>query len=600
LSIAARCPIALLFGLLSRKSLQFFGTPDPEHRSSNTVEARQEYSVMPQADIVIRNALIIDGTGAPGYHGDVAIAAGKILATGEWAGKGTQEIDAGGMVVAPGFIDIHTHFDPQLCWDGLATPSLEHGVTTIVIGNCSLSLAPIRPQAAHKIVKMFEVIEDIKERTFDAAVPFTWESVPEYMNHVHKGLGINVAMLIGHSALRLYVMGAASQERIATDEELAEMCRLVEEAMAAGAAGISSSYVDIDENMNPVPSRYADLREKIALCKAMAKSGRGVWQVVPFFPVLEKQLENIRELGEISRAAGVMCSLQPILSTPASPDNRESIDALEAERDAGGRVYGQVMPRCFDLNMRLSETSMLLYALPRWKSIMDQPMPGRIALFAAPETRAALVEEMRNPGGMSSALPFLKVRSVVSPQNDQYKGRMLVEIAKEEGKEIAEVILDIALADDLQTEFQLFGIMNANKEAVGRMLDHPLLHFGASDAGAHITQFCGTGDTTHLLEHYVRETGAFTLERAIHRMTGELAKDWGLSDRGAIEAGMAADVVLFDPDNVRCGAEHFVSDFPGEANRYVRPAEGFIAVIVNGEIVRRDDEYTEARPGTFV
>lgn len=555
---------------------------------------------MSQADIVIRNALIIDGTGGPGYPGDVAIRDGKIIAAGEWTGGARQEIDAEGKVVAPGFIDIHTHFDPQLCWDGLATPSLEHGVTTVVIGNCSLSLAPIRPEGRHKIIKMFEVIEDIKERTFNAAVPFSWESISDYMDHIHETLGINVALLIGHSALRLYVMGAASQERVATDEELAEMCRLVEEAMAAGAAGISSSYVDIDENMNPVPSRYADLREKIALCKAMAKSGRGVWQVVPFFPVIEKQLENIRELGQISREAGVMCSLQPILSTPSSPENRESIQALEAERDLGGRVYGQVMPRCFDLNMRLSETSMLLYGLPRWKAIMDQPMPGRIKLFADEATRPALVEEMRSAGGMSSALPFLRVRSVVSEQNKKYEGKMLVEIAKEEGREIAEVILDIALADDLETEFQLFGIMNANKEAVGRMLDHPLLHFGASDAGAHITQFCGTGDTTHLLEHYVRETGAFTLERAVHRMTGELARDWGIRGRGLIEPGMAADLVLFDPETVRCGAEHFVSDFPGEANRYVRPAEGFIAVIVNGEIVRRDDKYTDARPGTFV
>jgi N-acyl-D-aspartate/D-glutamate deacylase len=555
---------------------------------------------MPQADLAIRNARIVDGTGAPERTGDIAVSQGKIIAVGSFEGTATREIDAAGQVVAPGFIDIHTHFDPQLCWDGLATPSLEHGVTTVVIGNCSLSLAPVHPGKHGKLVSMFQVIEDIKERTFDEAVPFSWESFPEYLDHIRPGLGINVAALIGHSAVRYYVMGAASQEREATDDEIQQMCDLVEEAMAAGALGISSSYVDIDENMNPVPSRFADLREKIALCKAMAKSGRGIYQVVPYFPEMEQQLANIRELGEISRAADIPCSLQPVLSSPTSPNAEEVIKALETERENGGRVYGQVMPRCFDLNMRLSETSMLLYALPSWKAIMDTPIEERREKFADPALREGLVKEMSEAQGMSGALPFLSVGQVISETNEKYKGRHLAEIAQSEDKQIGEVILDLSNADNLETEFQLKGVINADKAAVANLINHPMCHFGASDAGAHITQFCGTGDTTHLLEHYVRETGQMSLERAVHRMTGEVARDWGIRDRGTLEPGKAADLVLFDIDRVTVGDEEFVNDFPGEARRYVRRADGYAAVIVNGEVVLEDGQYSDARPGQIV
>ncbi|NKB96944.1 MAG: amidohydrolase family protein [Pseudomonadales bacterium] len=555
---------------------------------------------MTQADLVIRNARIVDGTGSSELQGDVAIRDGKILSLGKIDVEASEELDAAGKVLAPGFIDIHTHFDPQLCWDGLATPSLEHGVTTVVIGNCSLSLAPVREGGSDKIVSMFGVIEDIKKRTFDEAVPFSWETFEEYLDFIRPTLGINVAALIGHSALRYYVMGAASQERAATQDEIDEMCQLVEEAMAAGAAGISSSYVDMDENMHPVPSRFAEYEEKEALAKAMAKSGRGVWQVVPYFPDPKQQLENIEELGDISVAAGVPCSIQPVLSSPTSPVAEEITQALEAQHQRGGRVYGQVMPRCFDMNMRLAETSMLLFALPTWKGIMDLARHERRAKFEDPATREILVKEMKEAQGISGALPFLLVGSVESEENKQYQGRSLMEIAQAEGKELGEVILDLSLRDDLNTEFKLQNVLNADKASVAQLIEHPLLHFGASDAGAHITQFCGTGDTTHMLEHFVRDTGRLTLERAIHRMTGEVANDWGLGDRGTIEPGKAADLVLFDLDELKCGAEEFVDDFPGEANRYVRRSEGYKAVIVNGEIVYDGLGYTEQRPGQVV
>lgn len=548
-------------------------------------------------ELAIRNANIVDGTGRPAFRGDLTVADGKIESVGGTSGPAARTIDAQGLTLSPGFIDIHTHFDPQLCWDRLATPSIEHGVTTVVIGNCSLSLAPVRPSGVRKLVLMFQVIEDIKEPTFDAAVPFSWESFPEYLDHIRGDLGINVGALIGHSALRAFVLREEAQARTATDTEISEMCAIVEEAMAAGALGLSSSYVDVDEKMQPVPSRYADLREKVALCEAVRKSGRGVFQVVPNFLERERQLENIAELSEISRRTGILCSLQPVLASPTTP---EVIAALEAERARGARIYGQVMPRNFDLNMRLSETSMLLFGLPRWKEVMDAPVSERIAAFRDPTHREALVNDMEKPSSMSASVPFLRVAKVKSGENEKYVGQRLREIGKAEGKPVAEVLMDIALADDLETEFQMKGVLNADKEAVAALMDHDLLHVGASDAGAHIAQFCGTGDTTHLLEHFVRETGKMTLERAIHRITGELAGDWGLADRGTLEVGKAADLVLFDPETVACTEEVFVDDFPGEANRYVRRARGYETVVVNGEVVYENGRYTSARPGAIV
>ena len=550
--------------------------------------------------LLIKNANIVDGTGSDAYIGDVSIHDGIISDIGKVDGDFENTIDANGLTLAPGFIDIHTHFDPQLCWDGYATPSIEHGVTTVVTGNCSLSLAPIRDGGEDKIISMFQVIEDIKKPTFDAAVPFSWETFGEYLDHIRPNLGINVGALIGHSAVRLYVMGEDSQKREATDDEIQKMSEIVEIAMEQGALGLSSSYVDVDENLHPVPSRFSCKKEKIALARAATKTGRGVWQVVPYFLDMKTQLENIEELGDISCESGIMCTFQPVLSTPDAPKAEQIMEALQKQRDRGAKVFGQTMPRCFDLNMRLSETSMLLFGMPTWKSIMDLPSNERKEAFSDKDKQKSLIKEASTAEGMSAALPMLKIGEVYSDQNEKYYGKYLMEIAQEENKEIGQVILDIALADDLKTEFQLVNVLNSDKESVSHLITSELCHFGASDAGAHITQFCGTGDTTHLLEHYVRETQKMSLSTAIFRMTKEVADDWGIKDRGVIEKGKAADIVLFDIDNVGISDEVFVNDFPGEASRYMRFSKGYEYVLVNGSIVYQDSKYTDVKSGVVV
>src|SRR5208282_566952 len=504
---------------------------------------------MSQANLAIRNATIVDGTGAAAFKGDVAVNDGKIVAVGDFQDSAEREIEADGHVLSPGFIDVHTHYDPQLCWDRLATPSLEHGVTTVIVGNCSLSLAPVRAGSSRKIIKMFGKIEDIKEPTFDEGVPFTWESFGQYLDFIRPGLGINVGAMVGHSALRWYVMGPESQERVATDAEIAAMCEVLEAAMAAGAIGLSTSYVDIDENGRPVPSRLADMREKVALCKAMAKSGRGTLQTVPYFIDPEQQLQNIQELGDLSLASGIFCTIAPIVYSPAAPDNYlRNLDKLDEQRARGAKVFGQSMPRSFNINIRLSETSFLLYGVSSWNTLMQLPLAERIAAFADRATRPKLVSDAERR--ISPLLHAAVVGEVYNQSNREYQGQRLAEIARKQSKSIPDAMLDIAVADDLQTEFQINDVIHADPEIVARILDHPSIHIGASDAGAHVSQFCGAGDTSDLFARFVRQFGKLSLERAVHRVTAEPADAWGIKNRGRIAVGACADLTLFDAKTI--------------------------------------------------
>ena len=552
--------------------------------------------------LLIRNARVVDGTGSPAIDGDVAVVDGRIAAVGAKLStsglpSGAREIDARGQVVAPGFIDVHTHYDPQICWDRLATPSLEHGVTTVLMGNCSLSLAPVKPADRRALAGMFKQIEDIPLATFDAGVPWNWETYPQYLDAIRPGLGINVAGLVGHSPLRTYVMGAAAQERAATDDEIAAMCAVLQDAIRGGAAGLSTSYVDIDESMRPVPSRWATRDEIIALGRAMKDAGRGLIQTVPVFYNPPEQLQNIRDMGEISRATGLMCSLAPIIHSYANTLGQDSLAALEEEAARGAQVFGQSMPRTFDINIRLSETSFILYALPAWNEIMRLPLPERLAAFADPARR----EDLRNQSMLLGPLLYvLIVGQVALPEHKALEGRSLNDIATERGVTPADAMLDLACAEGLRTEFSLRNFVHADPDGVTTILSHPRIHLGASDAGAHIAQFCGAGDTSYLLARWVRDLKAFTLERAVQRLTGELADAFGIRNRGRLVPGQAADLVLFDPDRIDRGSEDFVHDVPGDANRYVRHATGIGLVAVNGAVTWEGGAYTDARAGEIV
>jgi N-acyl-D-amino-acid deacylase len=324
-----------------------------------------------------------------------------------------------------------------------------------------------------------------------------------------------------------------------------------------------------------------------------------VLQTVPYFIDIEQQLANIEELGELSLASGVVCSIAPITYSPVAPENwKRSLAKLEEQQRRGAKVYGQSMPRSFDINMRLSETSFLLYGTPEWNALMQLPIAERIAAFADPAARPGLVEAAS--GRLLPLLSILRVGDAYSPANKPFEGKPLSEAAQTLGKSLPDAMLDIAVRDDLQTEFQLKGVIHANPDEVIKILDHPLIHVGASDAGAHISQFCGAGDTSDLMERFVRKLGMMSLERAVQRLTGDLADVWGIANRGKIREGYAADLVLFDPDTIARREEEFVSDFPGEARRYICHADGIDAVIVNGAVVRDNMGYTGARAGLIV
>src|SRR5262245_55943583 len=413
------------------------------------------------ADLLIRGGTIVDGTGRARFAGDVAVRGDRIAAVGRFEGSAARELDARGRIVAPGFIDIHTHYDAQLCWDGMVTPSPLHGVTSVCIGNCSLSLAPVRGDGARRMVGMFQTVEDIREESFAAGVPFAWESFPEYLGFLSGREGVNVTALVGHSALRLYVMGEDSQKRVASAAELDRMCGLLADAVRAGACGFSTSYLDVDENLRPVPSRWADLHERIELARAAVRAGGRVLQTVPLLSAEDGLEVCTRELGHISRETGITTTLQPVIYMPRLPDLwKHSLDALEREARAGARIWGQTPPAPLDINLRLDETFFTFFLIPSWGEIMRRPVPERAALLADPARREALVRQA-DPL-LTQFLTHMYVGETHSEANRALAGRSLAEIAQERGQALAEALIEIALADDLRTEFPIRGAVHSD------------------------------------------------------------------------------------------------------------------------------------------
>jgi N-acyl-D-aspartate/D-glutamate deacylase len=548
--------------------------------------------------LVVRNARIVDGTGREAWTGDVALAGDRIADLAPRIEAQAPEIDARGQVLAPGFIEIHTHYDPQICWDRLATPVIEHGTTTVVFGNCSLSLAPVRKGHDRHLTRMFSKIEDIEPDIFDRAVPYAWESFGEYLNHIRPDLGVNVGAIVGHTALRHYVMGEDAQKRPATDGELDRMCGLLADSLEGGGFGLSLSYADRDADDRPVASCYADTRERIALARTVVGNGRRLVQCVRAFVEPEPQAIQLAEQAEISLASGALCAISPIVELPTNPGGWQTdLRRLEDIARRGGQVVGQVSPRPFDFNFRLSRSYFPLLMIPSWALIMVLPVQERIAKFSERDRRRQLAADMDKS---STSFQTVWVKHTGSAANRDYVGRFLVDIAREEGKSLADALLDIALREDLETDFATENSRYTNVENVATMLNHPLLQIGASDGGAHVAQFATTGDCPYVLEHFVREHKFMTLEHAVKRMTSEIAEQTGIRDRGVIAKGKFADLVLFDPATIARGDELQVFDLPGEKPRFIRHPEGISTVINNGRVVHRQGRYTGERPGVVI
>lgn len=550
-------------------------------------------------DLVIRNGRVVDGTGLPLYAADVGIKDGKIVTVGKVIEAAKEEYDAKGQIVAPGFIDPHTHFDAQLLWDGAAKPAIEHGVTTIVPGNCSLSLAPLKAEHRMKLVGMFNQIEEMPHKAFEEGVEWNWETFEEFVSRIQKDLTINVAPLVGHSVLRLWVMGDASMQGPANQAQIDAMKDLLGQCLSAGAIGLSSSFVDMDERLQPVPSRYSDTVELAALCDVLAEHNK-ILQVVHEFYDTDLTLARVDQLAEISLKHGITTTLSPLF---VSEDNAEGakqiMQRVAAQTARGARVWPQVQTRPIDISFTFAVPSLLFIRLPGWYALMRFSTPEQImATLQNTEARAKLVGEAQR---MNSLWKRLVLRQVQTDANQIYVGKTLEEIAEMRDSDPLNVMIDLSLEESLDAHFLSSDMGHNDDELVASFLTHPNVMIGASDGGAHILSFSTYGDTGYLFSRFVRQCKALGLEQAVKKITSDTASLWGMHNRGFVKSGFAADITIFDDENIGRGPEYYVQDVPGDGYRYVRDAIGVDTVIIGGAVAYNSTTgYTDARKGQVI
>jgi N-acyl-D-aspartate/D-glutamate deacylase len=547
-------------------------------------------------DLIISGGQVVDGSGRAAFAADVGINSGRIAAIGALGGDARTIVDARNRIVAPGFIDPHTHFDVQLLWDGAARPAIEHGVTTVVPGNCSLSLAPLKASDRRTLVGMFQQIEELPPAAFTEAFEWSWEGFGGYVDALKRNLAINVAPLVGHSVIRLWVMGAASQQRSASAGEIAAMQDLLRECLDAGAIGLSTSFVDVDADLRPVPSRFAYQSELDALAKVLGEYGR-MLQVVPEFYATDLTIARIDQLAELSLKYNIPTTFSPLFDSAATPDNvPRTMARVEEQFARGARVWPQVQTRPIDISFSFERPSLYFARFPSWYRVMRLPRAERIAALRDATTVARMVAETGSDGGRTF-MGKLRVRGGEGAPEDLV-GRTLEDIADARGETAAQCLINVSLENDLLVPFLAANVGHQDADRVGPLLAHPHVHVGASDGGAHVTSFSTYGDTGFLFSRYVRQTRHLTLEQAIRKITSDTAQIWGIPNRGLLETGRAADVVVFDAARIDRGDEHAVFDMPGRGMRYVRNSIGIDTVVVNGEIAYRDAAYTDSRSGS--
>ena len=550
-------------------------------------------------DVLIRGGVVVDGSGTPGRAADVAISGGRIAAIEPHIdGDARRTLEAAGRVVSPGFIDPHTHFDVQLLWDGAAKPALEHGVTAVVPGNCSLSLAPLKAKDRAALVGMFQQIEELPPAAFTEAFEWTWEDFAGYRAAVEPGLQVNVAPLVGHSVIRLWVMGADATRRVATADELSAMQDLLRASLDAGAVGLSTSFIDVDENGRPVPSRFAPFSELDALTAVLGERGGRMLQVVPEFYDTDLTIARIDQLADLSLRHGVPTTFSPVFDNRLTPDNvARTMARVEEQFARGARVWPQMQTRPIDISFSLLRPSLFFGRLPRWVRVLRQPLEARLASLRDPSVIDRMLADCGPDGGAAMMSELVVRGGDAAPA--ALVGLTLGEIARQRDESCALALINLSLEHGLDVAFVAASRGHDDTGRIGPMLAHPLMHIGASDGGAHLASFATYGDTGYLFSEFVRKAGALTLEAAVKKITSDTAQIWGLKDRGQLARGQAADVVVFDPATIGRGEERPEFDMPGDGMRYVRDAIGVDAVLVNGQIVREAGRYTDATPGEF-
>ncbi len=546
-------------------------------------------------DLIIKNGKIIDGSGIPGFRGDVAISGGRIVGVGLVTGDARRVLNADGLVVAPGIIDNHTHYDAQVTWDPLCTFSCYHGVTTVVIGNCSLGLAPAHKEDQEPLASVLSHVEAIPLEAIRAGVTWNWETIPEYLDALDRRLGVNVASLVGHSAVRRYVMGEASQDRVATQDEISAMREIVREGIEAGSVGVSFEHNmrHFDWNGRLAPCNLATDDEILAVASVLDEVGRGVIQV-----------GGDRKLGvKLTKASGRPVFYGNITQQAVAPDLwRERLTEAENLMREGHRAYQFVMPRPGDLRYTM-KTAQHFDALPSWKSVMLLPLEERKQAFRNPEVRAKLhLEAVDTARDVTIAGQFTRrwdlqfVHQPVLPKNQNLKGKSVAQIAAEQGKDVLDAFLDLILEENLETEFERREV-NCDEAAMTALLTSPYTVIGQSDGGAHVVFRTDYSYCTYLLSHWVRERRIMSLEDAIRKLTYVPATLFGLLDRGLVRPGMAADLIVFNPETIGPLQQGEAQDLPRGGTRRSQLAQGIEWTVVNGGVLLERGKHTGEYPG---
>jgi N-acyl-D-amino-acid deacylase len=552
-------------------------------------------------DLLIKNGRIVDGSGGPSYRGDVAVSGGRIVEIGKLSGTAKQTIDAGGQVVAPGFIDNHCHYDAQVTWDPLCSFSCDHGATSVVFGNCSLSLAPVKKDRAsqRRLSEFLSYVEAIPMEVLDT-LEFNWETFPQYLDELDRNLGVNVGNLIGHTAVRYYVMGDECQKRTATDDEIRRMQDLVREGIKAGALGLSVSRNQghFDPQGVHIPAIWADEKEIFALGDILRDLGTGLIQSGGGNGAEMKDAL----MSRISEATGRVVVYNNLGQTMRRPGQwQKQIEQVNSTTARGIRAYPMCTPnRITDyFKMRNTQT---FRGMKVWHPISLSSPEEQLRAYADPEVRRKLhaeaIEFCDGPpiGICATWWDYMVVQNAVLEKNKWMEGKTLGEIAKAQGKGIIDCLCDLTIEENLDTEW-LHGENNVDDNAVAQILTYPNAVIGLSDGGAHVQFQSGFGFSTRLLSEWVREKQAMSLETAVRRLTFESASIFGLYDRGLLRPGMVADVVIFDPDTVKPLPLEVLHDFPTGAKRIKEPAQGIYATFVNGQMLMKEGEHTGALPG---
>ena len=547
-------------------------------------------------DLLIRNALVFDGSGAEPGVKDVAIQGGKIRTTAKHLSESAaQVVDADGLALMPGIIDSHTHFDAQITWDPYVRPSPALGVTTAVIGNCGFTIAPCRPADREITMRNLTQVEGMSLDVLRQGIEWGFETFPQYLAQLRRrGSAINIAAYIGHSSVRTHVMGKDASTRAATDDEVAQMQQIVREAMHSGAVGFSSSTSPAHngEAGLPMPSRLAEDREMAALVNAMGESGHGVYMLTKGGHTTVAFLES---LAASSRRPVMIAALLHNSTNPQAVF--DDLDAIAQANTRGRRLIGQVS--CCPLTMDFTLASPYpVEGLQRWKPALGLAGVALKKVLADTKFRDALRAELASRATFrlfNGEWHKVQVVEVARPENASYEQKTLAAIAQDEARDPLDVMLDLAIAEDLKTVFTA-ELLNSDEDAVGRMLNHPHSIVSLSDAGAHLTFFNDAGFGLHLLGHWARDVGAMEMSEAVRRLTAHPATVFGMKDRGLIREDLAADLLLFEPDTVGRGPKRRVFDLPGGAPRLTTDAVGVHGVWVNGQQVADSSGLLEAAP----